>query len=939
VDEISRLYAAQIHDESIEDEVLQYPDYAEFQHELREEAEAEQGRAYWRERGNYLKLNNALPLEIKSFQRAEFEPKGISFVLDSSVREKIQALSEKQAVSMSNFLLACWQQLLWCLNGEDQIVVGHICDGRNHEILNSAIGLFCRQLPGHCYFEPNLGIDRISKRVAESIREDARWQDYFELELIHQIIGRSPAEAALPYSFEFEPWPRQNISAGVKFSFQRFSNNSGPFKLKLSCADKEDGLVLTLFYDPTCFRSSGGRRLAHQLETLIRHAAEEPRFPVGSFMPLDQTERHHLLIEWNDSQTWRPLRPGVDSLIDLQGELRPDATAVIFESEHLTYGGLIRLSNQLSHFLRALGVGMEARVALCLERSTALVVSVLGIIKSGGVCVALDPAYPKDRLAYILEDTQPLTILTQASLSSLFPEQARIICLDQIWSLVTNQHPNDLYVSSSGENLAYVVYTSGSTGGPKGVMVRRKSVSNYVKTVGERLGLTTDDVYLHTASVSFSASFRQMFVPLAQGCRLVMATEAERKDPLRLTVVFQRLGITIWDTVPSFLKSVFDLLQKRELSAQNSCLNNNLRLILTTGEVLFPELVATCVSYLPPGAFIVNLYGQSETTGTVIMRHLPAPTDGEERHVQIGRPLANTLVYLLNARLTPVPIGAVGELHTGGVSSARGYLDCRLTAERFVPDPFSEAPGARIYKTGDLARYMPNGQLGFVGRNDDQVKIRGMRVQLSEVESVLNRYHSVQRAVLVAREDVSGDERLIAYLTLHPEQIFNVVDVRKFLSESLPDYMIPSSFVLLDTLPLTPTGKVDRGALPEPDRAGSHSSGPVVAPRTPLEKIITTAWMEALNAEQIGVNDNFFDLGGHSILVTKVLFRLRDTLQVELSPQCFFEAPTVAGLAEAILQCSDQPERVEKMAEIIVTVAQLSESEVRALLEVKSQPE
>ncbi|MGB8507612.1 MAG: non-ribosomal peptide synthetase, partial [Pyrinomonadaceae bacterium] len=502
------------------------------------------------------------------------------------------------------------------------------------------------------------------------------------------------------------------------------------------------------------------------------------------------------------------------------------------------------------------------------------------------------------------------------------------LCLDEDPTPVAPARAGDRHAPApTGENLAYVVYTSGSTGRPKGVAVRHESLCNYVGALASRLELSREEVYLHTASVSFSASARQLFVPLACGARVVVASTVERKDPLALAAIFRRHLITVWDTVPTFL-STFN----ETLARQDDLRRELPRSILVTGETLPPEVVAKWLVRAPAcGARVVNLYGQSETTGTVIINSLNEPPTGRAA-TPIGRLLPNTQALLLDAHLRPVPAGMVGDLYLSGASLARGYLDAGLTAERFIPDPFGERAGGRLYRTGDLATYLPDGRLDFISRSDDQVQIRGMRVQLKEVESVLGRHEDVRQALVLARDDERGDRRLVAYVVPRPERAPAPARLREFLKESLPDYMMPSAFVMLDALPLTVTGKIDRLMLPAPDDARPAQEDAYLAPRTPLEIVVAEVWAEVLRLEQVGVGDNFFDLGGHSMLVTQVLVRLRDLLGVELSLQLFFESPTVEQLAVTLLRHAEQPERVEKTAELLLAVAELPDEDAQTML-------
>lgn len=925
VKELSRLYGACARNQVTGDEVLQYADYAEFQHQLRQEPEAERGRDYWRDRGNRLMSGRKGLTGAQTNQYHSGEMVRLKLRLEDEDVVSLRRLAVAQGTNVPTILSACWQTLLWILTGQEQ-VVGQLYHGRVDDSLVDAFGRFCRLVPTLACFDYWQRFDGILNRVTHSNRGDELYQDFFEWELFSPGVER----AVLPFGFILEPWVDPQVSAGVAFSIYYLWDDGEPSELSLSSTENGERLNLALLYDTKCVTPTDAMRIGRQLERLLSQVIKDPRLRLGGLCLLDQTERHQLLIEWNDTEDQALSGIRVDHLINRQSELNPDTVAVVFKDEHLSYRGLNEITNQLAHHLCSIGVGPGARVAIFLERSSTLIAAILGVIKAGGACVPLDPVYPKERLAFILEDTQAIIVLTQLSLVSELPESVNSRCLDREWASILRCSRENAEVESSGEELAYLVYTSGSTGTPKGVAIRHRSLCHYVKAIGEQLGLSREDACLHTALISFSASARQLFVPLASGCRLIMTTSAERKDPLTLSTIFQQLQITVWDTVPSLLIAVSDALIYRTGRSRAALADSSLRLISVTGEVLPPGVVAKWLSQLPAGARVVNLYGQSETTGTVILQPISDASINDRCVMPIGRPLANTFVLILNPGLQPVPVGVVGELYLSGASLARGYLDRALTAERFIPHPFSLEPGERLYQTGDLARRLPDGSIEFVSRYDDQVQIRGMRIQLKEIESLLDQHENVQRSIVMVRGDSLGERRLIAYFVPSSPQKPEGRELREFLKRRLPDDMVPATFVSLDALPLTPTGKVDRRALPEPNRAQPGPQSHVITPRTSLEKVIAAVWVELLNLEQIDINENFFDLGGHSLLVTQVLLRVQDTLQIEISLPQFFDAPTIAGLAKSILTGSTQPEMVEKTAGFILELSQTSDDDAWA---------
>jgi len=560
----------------------------------------------------------------------------------------------------------------------------------------------------------------------------------------------------------------------------------------------------------------------------------------------------------------------------------PGAVAVVFEGERLTYAELNRRANQLAHCLQKLGVGPEVLVGICVERSLETVVGLLGILKAGGAYVPLDPVYPEERLAFMLEDAQVPVLLTQQRLVEGLPEhEASVVCLDMDCEAIAGESEDNLASGVIADNLAYVIYTSGSTGRPKGVAIAHRSTVALLHWAEEVFRAEDLAAVLASTSICFDLSVFELFVPLSRGGKVILTENA-----LQLPNLPAAEEVTLINTVPSAIT---------ELLRAGGDLPASVRTVNLAGEVLRTQLVQR-IYQQDTIQRVFDLYGPSEDTtySTFALRSASGP-------YTIGRPIANTQVYLLDANLRPVPVGVPGELHIGGAGLARGYLNRpELTAESFIPNPFSYGSGARLCKTGDLARYLPDGNIEFLGRIDHQVKIRGFRIELGEIEAVLGQHPDVRETAVLAREDKPGDKRLVAYVVPRDVQVPAIIELRRFLKEKLPDYMVPSAFVPLDALPLTPNGKVDRRALPVPDMARPEQEEAYVAPRTPAQEVLAGIWAEVLKLEQVGIHDDFFDLGGHSLLATQVISRVRDTFQLRLSLRNFFDGPTVADLAEII---------------------------------------
>jgi len=588
-------------------------------------------------------------------------------------------------------------------------------------------------------------------------------------------------------------------------------------------------------------------------------------------------------------------------LFEDQAERTPDGIAVICEDQQLTYAELNARANQLARHLKTLGAGPEVLVAICVERSLEMAVGILGILKSGGAYLPLDPAYPQERLAFMLEDAQAPVVVTQSHIAQALPQHgAQAVSLDTDWPMISRQSGENLGGDARPENLAYVIYTSGSTGKPKGVMLTQANLSHYVLALQAELGITPEDRYLHMASIAFSSSRRQLMLPLSQGATVVIATAEQRKDPLALLEMMKRRGVTVMDAVPSFWRSCTNELASLETEARRGLLDNQLRLILSASEPLLSDLPRTWTHEFKHPAHHVHMFGQTETSGIVALHRISVRPDDQVKVVPIGRPIADTQIYLLDSDLNPVPTGEPGEMYISGAGVGRGYLNRpELTAEKFITNPFVDEPGARLYKTGDWARRLSDGNIEYLSRQDYQVKIRGFRVELGEIEALLTSHPAIRESAVIAREDVPGQKRLVAYI-VPKRSSAPVSEISLLLKQRLPDYMMPSAFVQLEALPLTPNGKVDRRALPAPDEARPDLEEAFVAPRNPVEEVAAGILAEVLKLDRVGVNDNFFDLGGHSLLATQVISRLRRAFQVELPLRIFFETPTVAGLAKGI---------------------------------------
>ena len=593
----------------------------------------------------------------------------------------------------------------------------------------------------------------------------------------------------------------------------------------------------------------------------------------------------------------------VHQLVEAQAAKTPNAIAVVFEDRQITYKELNAKADKLAGYLVNLGVVPETKIGICLERSLAMVIGLLGILKAGGAYVPIDPGYPTERISFVLEDAAVTVLVTQAALKSELPPTETVICIDSDWENIANSQTTDL-VEVKPDHLAYVIYTSGSTGKPKGVLIPHRNGVNLLNSVRHQPGLSAEDVLLAVTTISFDIAFSEIFLPLSTGAKLVVVSQQVAADGMQLLQTLNTSGATFMQPTP---------ITWRLLLEAGWGGSPNLKMI-STGEALPRELADRL---LPMGAQLWNLYGPTEIT---IWATGCQVTQGDH-NINIGHPIANTQAYILDANLQPLPIGVPGELHIGGVGVARGYLNRpELTQEKFIANPFSSDTQSRLYKTGDLARFLPDGQIECLGRIDYQVKVRGFRIELGEIEAVMAQHPAVKEAIAIAREDNPGERLLAGYFVANTDD--DVADLipqlRLFLKERLPDYMVPTQFMVLDAMPLTPNGKVDRRGLPKPDNYRADLAANYVAPRNDIEMQIAEIWAEVLGLEKVGIYDNFFELGGYSLLAIQIVSRLRQSLQIEILLPSLFELPTVADLStrvSALLWATESQSSGEELEE------------------------
>ena len=816
-----------------------------------------------------------------------------SLLLPPSLAQALTALSQQEQATLFMTLLAAFQTLLGRYTGQADVAVGTPIAGRSRVETERLIGVFVNTLVLRTDLSGNPTFRELLRQVRQVALGAYAHQDLPFAKLVEELrpersLTHNPLFQVM---FVLQNMPRETLAMpGLTLSRLEVESGTAMFDWTLTLVEGVDGLHATLEYDTDLFEAATIEHVLGHYRTLLEGVVADPDRGLADLPLLTGGERQRLLVEWNRTATDYPRDRCVHQLFETQVERTPEAVAVVFGEQQLSYRELNARANQLAHRLRCLGVGPDGLVGVCMERSLELVVALLGVLKAGGAYVPLDPEHPSERLAFMVLDAQPPVILTQSYLLHRLPAPTvSVVCLDRDGPALALESTAVPRVALAPGHLAYVIYTSGSTGQPKGAMNTHHGICNRLLWMQQAYRLTPADRVLQKTPYSFDVSAWEFFWPLSAGARLVLARPGGHREPHYLASLIETEQITICHFVPSMLRAFLE-----EPGLQPRC--RSLREVFCSGEALSEDLPERFFAQMSAG--LHNLYGPTEAAIDVTFW---ACKRGSSGRIPIGRPVANTKVYVLDQRLQPVPVGVSGELYIGGVQLARGYLNRpELTAERFLPNPFT--PGERLYRTGDQVRWRPDGNLEFLGRLDQQVKLRGFRIELGEVEAVLGQHPQVREAVVLLREDHPGDQHLVAYVVSREEEAPEPGRLRDFLRDKLPEYMVPSAFVMLPRLPLTTNGKVDRRALPPPDRNRPELDQTYVAPRTPVEELLAALWAEALGVERVGIHDNFFARGGHSLLATRVLSRVQQACGVELPLRALFETPTIAGLALAIVE-------------------------------------
>ena len=885
---------------------LDAADFAHWQSRMLAGPEGERLWAYWREQLAGPLPTTDLPTDRPRPALPTHRGASRTIPIDADLTRRLSALAARQGASLHVALLAAFQALLARYGGGNDVIVGSPAAGRGRAGLSGVVGYFVNPLPMRARFAPGLSFSGLLGQVRRTVIGGLEHQDFPFPMMVDRLNlprdpGRSPVFSAM---FAFQKAQRLDAEGlspfalgdagptmdlgGLPLESLPVDTGSAQFDLTLRAAEVETGLTAALEYAVDLFDETTAARMLGHLRTLLEGAVAAPDRPLADLPLLTIDERQRVLDEWNATAAEFPREATIHRLIEAQAARSPTAIAVACGGRSLTYGELNARANQLARHLRTRGVGPERLVGVCLPRSIDLVVGLLGVLKAGGAYVPMDPEYPAERLAFLLRNAGAAVLLTTRDLRDRLPEhgaEAKVVTLDADGDAIARESSDAFDGGATAENLAYVIHTSGSTGTPKGVMVGHRnlvaSTLARVRTYGE-----APPTFLMPSSFAFDSSVAGLFWTLTRGGSLVLPADADRVDPRRLAALVRDQGASHLLAVPSLIGLILEEAPAEDLQ--------NLRTVIAAGEPC-PRDLPTALQTRLPAAVLFNEYGPTEATVWCTVHRCDAGQG--EAAIPIGRPIANARAYLLDPSGQPVPVGVPGELFIGGEGVARGYLGRpALTAETFVPDPFGPIPGGRIYRTGDLARRRADGVLEFLGRVDHQVKVRGFRIELGEVETALARHPAVREAAVAALDDAKGEKRLVGYVVADAPP--DAAELRRWLRERLPEYMVPAAFVTLEALPVTPNGKVDRRALPEPVAAGRDAAP--LAPRNPVEQTLArlTAGVLGVEVEAVGVLDNFFDLGVDSILGIQIVSRARQA-GLKLDPADLFRHPSVAELAAA----------------------------------------
>ena len=902
IGELAALYSAFLKGKPLPlpDLSIQYVDYALWQQRWLDDGRRQEQLDYWKTKLDGAASLLALPTDRPRPAVQSNRGASVDIEFSPELTTAIKDLSRQEGTTYFVTLLAMFNTFLHRYSGQDDISIGSPVANRSRAEIEGLIGFFINTLILRTDLSGDPSFRELLGRVREVTLEAQAHQDLpFEM-----LVDELQPERDMSYTplfqvmFALQNAPTQALRLpDLTLDQIPVHSETSEFDLTLIMNDGKTQFGGALEYNTDLFDADTIELMMAHFQRLLEGMVASPDLPVSALPLMAPAEREQVLYAWNDTQTAPPPSSCLHQLFEMQVERTPDAIAVEFGDEHLSYSDLNRRANQLAHYLQTLGVGPERMVGISVEKSLEMVIGILGILKAGGAYLPLDPAYPPKRLAFMRQDAGISVLLTQEHLAAeLEAEDLQFVLLDKEWDEIARHSSTNSENSVSGDNMAYVIYTSGSTGLPKGVAVAHRSVVNHNLAMAEHFQLSPTDRVLQFATINFDAALEEIFPTWFSGATLVIPVEDTLDTAAGLSELIGSKQLTVLDLPTAFWHQWV-----QQLAQTDDDLPSCLRLVVVGGEKASSAHYNTWLGVVGDKVRWLNSYGPTE--GTIVATVFDpddAPALPDRAEVPIGRPLSNVTAYVTDRHLQPVPVGVAGELCLGGACVAQGYLNrAALTAEKFVPDPFSGVGGARLYQSGDLVRFRADGEIEFLGRVDDQVKVRGFRIELAEIESVLRQHPALADVVVVARRDdrtASNALHLVAYLVPNQDTIPTVGELRRFLQAQVPDYMIPAIFVQLEALPLTPTGKVDRRALPAPEQDRPDLEAAFAFPSTDDEATLVEVWQHVLGLDRIGVNDNFFELGGDSILSIQVIARA-NSAGLRLTPQQLFQYPTIAGLA------------------------------------------
>ena len=892
--ELSMLYNALVANNltSLSALPIQYADYAAWQQRELQGERLNQHMVYWKEQLADAETILNLPTDRPRPSVRTFRGAHQAFTLSAEIARQLQDIARREGCTLFMALLSLYTILLARYSGQRDILVGSPIAGRDHAELEGLIGFFLNTLVLRTRFADNLTFQEVLRHTREMALSAFAHQELPFERLVEELkpernLGYTPLFQVM-FTLQNSPAAPLQLT-GITSQSIGFDFNITKVDLSLSMEETADGITGLFTYNTDLFDATTIERMAEHFRILADHLIANPTQSVYNTALLTPNEKR-LLQMWNDTAIRERPSRCLHHLIEEQAERTPEATALVQGDQHLNYAALNHRANQLARVLQQRSVGPEVRVGICLERSFDMVVSVLAVLKAGGAYLPLDLDYPQARLAYILENARPHLLLTQQTLEAQLPAfEGEKICLDRDQELWVQEDGSNLPTTATAENLAYIVHTSGSTGQPKGVLSTHRGATNYLAFLADRYALSASDVALQIATLSFDASVRDLLGPLSVGAKVVLIEQEDAKDPVVLLNTMRQQDVTcLLSVVPTLLRGMVE-------AAESPRHAPSIRLMLLSGESLQADDCRNAQALFGSQVQLVNQYGPTECSMTSSYYQVVDPTL-EQSAIPVGRPIDNAQIHILDEQLNPAPIGVCGEVYITSPGLARGYLNRpAIAAAQFLPNPFSPVPGMRLYRAGDVARYRADGTIELRGRVDHQIKIRGVRVELGEIEAVLNQHPDVQRAAVTYHQQGGNEGRLAAYLVAESEAP-SINSLRGFLKGFLPDAMIPSAFIVLDALPLTTNGKVDRRALPAPEHTSLDLGTAYAAPQTETEEQLAQIWMEVLGIDRVGIDDNFFDLGGDSFKSIRVVRKFGDSMRVF----DLFKHPTIRTLAAAL---------------------------------------